>query len=73
MDYAKLREIVTKHGGQIEGGINWTWATFPNDQQGNAAFDECLKAFPEMDHRGYYEAQLESSNPNLHQGGFRFR
>lgn len=70
---SKITDIVAKHGGRVEGSINWTWATFPDDVQGKAAYEECLKEVPDMDHRGYYDAQPNSSNPNLHRGGFRYR
>jgi len=65
--------IIAKHGGEIGGGINWTWARFADDMIGKKCFEECLKVFPDMDHRGYYEANPDACNPNLHRGGFRYR
>jgi hypothetical protein len=73
MNMRIAEEIVRKHKGEVSTLINWHWAHFASDVQGKECFAAMLKAFPDLDHRGYYEAQPDSSNPNLHLGGFRFR
>lgn len=56
----------------IRNGINWTWAYgFPDPDKGQE-FVQWL-AENGYDHRGYYPANPESSNSNLHRDGVRFR
>lgn len=70
MDYEEICRIIHHHGGTVESGINWTWAKFSDDKQGKAAFD---RVSPYVENRGYYASQPNSENPNIRQGGFRFR
>lgn len=70
MNNKQIHDIILAHGGRIQGGINWTWALFLHDDEGRKAF---ALIEPHVDHRGYYEAQPDSANPNLHLGGFRYR
>ena len=70
MSAADVERIVGEHGGTIRSGINWTWATFDDDQRGRECY--ALVA-PYVESRGYSAAMPESNNENLHQGGFRYR
>ena len=72
-NYNEAEAIITRHGGTFEGVINWNWAHFPTDAQGEACFKELCDTFPDMDHRGYSKAQPDADNTNLHLGGFRYR
>lgn len=69
----EIRQFILDRGAVIQGGINWTWAIFPDDEMGEACFTELLKRYPFIEHRGYYKADPQSSNSNLHRGGFRYR
>lgn len=71
MSDEEFYNTIKKYGGIIDGGINWTWAKFPNDIDGLECFRKLSKHC--WEHRGYYPAEPNSPNSNLHQGGFRFR
>ncbi len=65
---SKAREL----GATVEGVIDWTWAKgFPTPEAGQQ-FVQWLEENG-FDHRGYYPAQPDSSNPNLRVDGVRFR
>lgn len=70
MTYEEIYETIHSYGGTITNGINWTWATFPNDVKGRECFRK-VKGYCE--NRGYYAPMPEAKNPNLRNGGFRFR
>jgi hypothetical protein len=59
-------------GATISGGINWDWATgFPSPEVAKE-FIAWLDA-NNYEHRGYYPADKDSGNHNLHSDGVRFR
>ena len=60
MVFEKIREL----GGKIEGGMAWTWASFPSDQAAEA-FSQWLGG--EWEQRGVYKSQGETP------AGVRFR
>ena len=66
----EIKAIIAEFNGTIDGGINWTWATFANDVEGQMAY---ARIAPYVESRGYCPACPESTNSNLHRGGFRFR
>jgi hypothetical protein len=56
-----IETIVRQYGGCVTPGINWTWALFQDYLRGQAAFEEIITRFPDIDHRGMYK------------DGFRYR
>ncbi len=53
-----LFDTIKKHGGTIQGGINWTWADF-DDPNAAAECFEAVKNSPAIhDHRGLYKTSF---------------
>jgi hypothetical protein len=70
METKEFEAIIHEHGGVIQPAINWIWAVFEDDEKGHACFE---KLKDHCEHRGYYEGNPQSTNPNARLGGFRFR
>ena len=60
MTFKEIEALVLEHGGTISPGINWTWAIFPDDNNGKKVFDQVKD---HVEHRGYYDAQPEADLP----------
>lgn len=66
---AKAKELGAKQIGWV---INWCWAKdFPTPEAGREFARWCQENG--VDNRGYYPAEPDSTNPNLHVDGVRFR
>lgn len=66
--YEKAKEL----GATIQGGINWTWANGFTSPEKAREFIQWLESNG-FEHQGYSPACPNSSNPNLHKDGVRFR
>lgn len=70
MTLDQIRQAIDAAGGKRKYMINWEWASFDDDTIGRQIFEQVAD---HCENRGYTEAQPNSSNSNLHKGGFRFR
>lgn len=48
-----IEKFVNEHGGTIEGGINWTWASFPSNEIARK-FHDALAVGGVWETRGVY-------------------